>query len=809
MKVFFLFLASFLFSIPIYSQRPGGGGGGPKGRPAAIEGEIFGSIADSLTGKPMGYVTVLALKQADKSMAGGIITEDNGNFSISKLQPGIYTLKITFVGYRTKEVKDIKITAENKTFQFKKILLSPTVLETVEVVGDAPLVTYEIDKKVINVEDQTTNISQTALEILQNAPSVTVDANGNVSLRGSSSFTLLIDGIPTAMDANDALAIIPASTIKDIEIITNPSAKFDAEGTSGVINIITKKSKLEGVSLLANASAGTFDNYSGDVAINLKKEKFSIDLSGNMRQRSRPSNNIAERTTVYDSVTNVLKSDGLSDWKNSSKGFEFKFMYTPNNSHVFAAQTRFNDRLMVPYSETDFREENNGELVSEFSTDQSNFIDITGSTSSLFYQYNIERNKEHNISFKAIANLRDVTQDDTTTTIDENGNIIQGNLYTEVGPSNSYRFNADYKLPLKKGRKFEAGLQSQFGSSADDGKNYVLNLTTNEYELNALFSSEVAYTRDVHAAYTMFSGKAKSLGYQIGLRAEYTDRTITSTNLGGFASINRLDFFPSAHFSYSLKNKSQLLVSYSRRIQRPRSYYFEPFITWEGPYNVRTGNPNLTPEYINAYEVSYIKPLKERKGFASFEVYTRTVSDIITRISTVYEPSILISRPYNVGNSIAIGFEPSLNYKIKDWWRINAALNAIHLTLRGEIEDISYDRQSLNYNGRLTNTFTVKGFEIQLMSRYESRTVTAQGNSTGYFTQDASIKKSFSKNKFSLILQGRNILNTQKVVSVVETQNVSNINTWQPLYPMVNLTFSMKLNNYQKVYDRGVQMDDF
>ncbi|MFK8046317.1 MAG: outer membrane beta-barrel protein [Crocinitomicaceae bacterium] len=805
MKVLLVLLACFLISSPTFSQRPGG----PKGRPTSVEGEIFGNIVDSLSNDAMAYVTVLALKQSDKSMVGGGVTLDNGNFSIEKLKPGIYTLKISFVGYRTKEIRDIKISPENKTHQFKNLALSPTVLEVVEVIGDAPLVTYEIDKKVINVEDQTTNISQTALEILQNAPSVTVDANGNVSLRGSSSFTLLIDGIPTAMDANDALAIIPASTIKDIEIITNPSAKFDAEGTSGVINIVTKKSKLEGISLLANASAGTFDNYSGDIAINLKKEKFTIDVSGNLRQRSRPSNNVAERTTFYDSVTNVLLSDGISDWKNTSMGFEFEFMYTPNNSHVFSAQTRFNDRLMVPYSETDFREENNGELVSEFSTDQSNYIDIGGSTSSLFYQYNIKRNKDHNISFKAIANLRDVTQDDTTTSRDMAGNIVQGNLYTETGPSNSYRFNADYKLPLKNDRKFEAGLQSQFGNSADNGKNYVLNLTTNEYELNELFSSEVEYTRDIHAAYTMFSGKTKSLGYQLGLRAEYTDRKISSTNLGGFDTINRLDFFPSAHFSYSLKNKSQLLVSYSRRIQRPRSYYFEPFITWEGPNNVRTGNPDLTPEYINAYEVSYVKPIKEKKGFFSLEVYARTVSDIITRISTVYEPSILISRPYNVGNSLSIGFEPSINYKVKEWWRINAAINAIHLTLRGEIEDISYDRQSFNYNGRLTNTFSVKGFEIQLMSRYESRTVTTQGSSTGFFTQDASIKKSFSKNKFSLILQGRNILNTQKVVSRVETQNVININTWQPLFPMVNLTFSMKLNNYQKVYDRSSQMDDF
>lgn len=805
MKALSIVLFSVFFTAISFSQRPQGGP--PK--KASISGEIFGTIIDSITEKPMGYVTVLALKQTDQSMAGGIVTEGNGSFSIPNLKPGIYNLKISFVGYNTKLISDIEISAKNLTNQIKNITLIPTILSEVEVIGDMPLITYEIDKKVINVEDQNTNISQTALEILQNAPSVTVDAEGNVSLRGSSSFTLLIDGIPTAMDANDALAIIPASTIKDIEIITNPSAKFDAEGTSGVINIITKKNKLEGISLLANISAGTFNNYSGDIAVNLKKKKFTIDVSGNLRYRSRPSYSYSERVSTYDSITNKLTNEGIGDWRNESKGFKAKFMYTPNNSHIVSIKTRVNDRLMLPYSDRDYIEYNDDKQISEFSTAQYNYIALQSINSSIYYQYNFKRNKEHNISFKGVLNFINVTQDDTTVSTNKNGNIIQGNLYTEEGPTNMLRFNVDYKLPIKKDYKFQTGLQAQLGTSKDIGNNYVLNLTSNNYELNPLFSSEVDYTRDVYAAYTMFSGKTKGLGYQIGLRAEYTDRTISSTNLGSFAGINRIDWFPSAHLSYSLKNNSQILLSYSKRIQRPRSYFFEPFITWESPYSVRTGNPNLTPEYINAFEVSFIKPIKKKKGFFSLEIYVRTVNNVITRIATVYEPGILISRPYNVGSSIVTGLEPSLNYRIFDWWKMNTALNVINVNIEGQIENESYNRQSLNYNGRLTNTFTIKGFDLQLMSRYESRTVTPQGKSTGFFTQDASIKKSFSKKRYSFILQGRNILKTQKIVNELSTGNVEIYDTWEPLYPMVSLTFSMKLNNYQKIFDKGENMDDF
>lgn len=783
---------------------------GKRGGGASLSGEIFGNVIDSLTNKPMGYVTILALKQPSNDMSGGTVSSDNGNFSIQKLTPGKYNLKISFVGYETKIIENIVISKENLTYQIKTLALVSRTLNTVEVIGDKPLVTYEIDKKVINVEDQITNTSQTALEVLANAPSVTVDVDGNVSLRGSTSFTLLIDGVPTAMDANDALATIPASTIKDIEIITNPSAKFDAEGTSGVINIVTKKNKLEGVSLLANVSAGTFQNYSGDIALNYKKNAFTFNVSGNYRQRSRPSENTETRTTTYDSLTNVLKSDGISDWSMNSKGVSGEVQWKPNNSHLFVVKSRVNNRLMVPESDLEYFSYDDSVLVQNFSNYSHNFIDIFNVSSSLFYQYNIKRNKDHNLSLKAVYNFVDVTQNDTATSYNEVNEILNSNIYTEIGPSTVFRLNLDYKLPLKKGRKFETGLQSQLGKSADEGKNFVYNTISKVYEINDLYSTSVDYTRNVYAGYAIFGGKTKSLGYQIGLRAEYTDRTVTSAGFEDFTKINRMDYFPSAHLSYSLQNKDQLLVSYSKRIQRPRSYYFEPFITWESPFNVRSGNADLIPEYINAFEISYIKPLKKKKGYLSLETYYRSVSNIIRRISTIYETGVLISRPYNIGKSQSIGIEPSINYNATDWWKINSAANVYLYLLDGSIEDIDYSTQSFNWNARLTNTFKVKGgFTFQLMSRYQSKSVSAQGESFGYFTQDASIKKSFAKNKFAFTLQGRNILNTQKRGSISTIQNVDIYSERIPLYPQISLTLSIKLNNYQKVYDRSEQMDDF
>lgn len=799
LKITFLFI-SFL-SVLAISQTSNHGKMSPTG-------EIFGSIGDSITNESLSYATVIAFKQPENEMIKGIVTGTNGNFSLSELPLGNYNLKISFIGYNTKLIENIVLSKDASTHNTKKIIISPLVLNVVEVNGDKPVVTYEIDKKVINVEDQINTDGQSAIEILENFPSITVNADRTVSLRGSSSFTLLINGIPTAMDPNDALATIPASTIKEIEIITNPSAKFDAEGTSGVINIITKKNKLEGISSLINLSAGRFENYNGDLAFNLKKNKFSFDLSANINQRHHPRKSITERKTIYDSVTSVLRSEGLGSWKMAGYGAGGGILWNPNNSHVVSLKGNVRTTLMTPYNNRFYQKYDNDSLLEEFYTDQHNHIDFFNSTTSLFYQYNIKRNKDHNLSVKAIANRTYVVQSDTTLSFKENKDITAGNLYTEIGPSNSYRFNLDYQLPFTKGKKLQAGLQAQFGKSGDIGKNYIYNLVTKKYDFNPLFSSDVDYVRNVHAAYSMFSGKFKTFGYQVGLRAEYTHREITSTSSVEFNTIDRLDWFPSAHFSYSFKNKSQVLLSYSRRIKRPRSYFFEPFITWENPYNVRTGNPNLLPEYIGAFELSYIKPFK-KKGSFSAEAYYRSSVNSIKRLTFVYEPSVLISKPFNIGTSNSFGTEVSFNYTLTDWWKVNTGLNAYLFNLYGNLNEVSYDVSSFNYSGRITNTFSKKGWILQLVSRYRSGSVTAQGESKDSFTQDASLKKSFYKNRLALTLQGRNIFGTARNDSFSVTEKVTITDITRPLAPQVSLTLSIKLNNYKKIRDRGDDMDDF
>ena len=804
--VLLFFSLSCSFSI---AQPTGHGRSGSGGMQAAFKGEIYGKILDSISSKPIEYATVALYQLPDSNLISGLITPANGSFSLTDLKPGKYRLRLSFIGYEDKFFENLVISKESTTINLKDVMLAPEVMESVVIEGDDPLVKYEIDKKVINVDDQNTNLGQTAIEILANAPSITVDGDGNISLRGSSSFTLLINGIPTAMDANDALRAIPAGTIENIEIITNPSAKYDAEGTSGIINIVTKKKKLEGVSLMANLNAGTFENYGGDLAMSFGKDKITFNVTANYNSRNRPRLIEEDRLTSYDSTMSRIYNEGESSWQHYNGGINGELVYEPNNSHSLVLAGSYTKMKMLPYEYLDFFEYSDGVLLSEYRNVQEDTIDLYGASISLFYQYKIKRDPNHHITIKAINNQKDVDQFDYASFFDLNGNMTGGTKYTEFGPADFNRFNLDYVRPHKNG-KFETGVQVQLGYSADDGKNfdYVDSLQT--YVLNPQFSSFVEYSRDVYAGYGIYSGKKKSLSYQFGLRGEYTYRTVEAENFGEFDAIKRMDWFPSVHISLNRPSKTQFLLSYSRRIQRPRSWFFEPFITWESTYNVRSGNPNLTPEYINSFEFSWIRPLKQRKGFVTLESYFRSTQNMIMRVSSVYQDNVLISQPYNVGTSSSIGLEPSLVYNVSKIWKLNAAANIFYYAVEGEINDINFDNTSFNYNVRVTNTWTLKDvWNLQLVGRYESPTATAQGEQEGFTVVDASVRRSFSDGKYSLTLQGRNVLNSQKRINTLVTENVQIYSSRIPVYPMVALTFSMKVNNYKRVMSRHEAADDF
>ena len=778
---------------------------------SAIEGKIYGSITDSVTSSKMEYVGIALYNSKDSSVVTGSVSDTRGKFMLSSIPSGTYYLVISFVGYTPKYLSNIKISGEKKNHDLGNIFLNSDVtLKTVVVRGDIPTVSYEIDKKVINVEDMTTTIGQSAAEVLQNTPSIQVDAQGNVTLRGSSNYQLLINGIPTAMDAADALQAIPASTIKNIEIVTNPSAREQAEGVGGIINIITKKNKLEGASMLVNISGGNFERYSGDVAINYSTKKHTLNINAAFNQRNFPNETFEERISKFDNYTTKVLKNGEGAWKMGGPRIGAEWIYTPSPNHIFTLGSTFSRRLMEPYDNSIYEEFIDDSLVRKYENRYYGDITVTSVSNFLAYRYLIDTEGKNYINFKAIYNLRSVDEYAFNDFFDDGGTKIGGNTATEFGPSNVFRFDLDYVKTLKNKLVWEAGLQAQFGLAKDDRDNFEYDPVTKVDVRLPLFSTDVLYNRNVHAAYSLIRGKKKKLGYQIGLRTEYTYRNIEATMIPNASQIvNRLDWFPSAHFSYKLKEDQELLVSYSRRINRPRSYFFEPFITWQSPYSVHRGNANLKPEYISSIEASWIKQIKDKGNF-SVDVYAKLLNNMINRIPSVYDTNIILESPENAGNSTSLGIDPTLVYYIKDWWNTNLGVSLFYYSVTSTATGSDVTNTSFNWNINWINSLTfLKDYKFQLITKYRSRTATPLGYQEARYGVDASLRKSFWKNKLAVTLQATDILSTQRNNNFSELNNVSVYSVRDPFSPMYMVTLSLKLNNYKKIMSKKTQLDDF
>lgn len=796
------FFVLLLFPILIFAQP------NPNSRATGI---VYGSVIDSVSGTPMDYVSVALYSKKDSSVTGGSITNMKGKYEITKIPNGSYYVVISFVGYQPRVFDNIEISSEKSAHNLGELKMNNSLnLKEVTIRGDIPTVSYEIDKKVVNVENMTTTVGQSAVEVLQNTPSIQVDAQGNVTLRGSSTYQLLINGIPTAMDASDALQSIPASTIKEIEIVTNPSAREQAEGVGGIINIITKKKKLEGVSLLANISGGNFERYGGDIAVNYSTQKHTLNVNVAYNQRNNPSNITEDRISDFGTYQTRVNQQGEASWKMGGIRAGAEWIFTPNSSHIFTLGTTYGNRLMTPYDNSVFEEYTSDNLVRRYENRYAGDITVTSLSNNLSYRYLINKDGSNYLNVKGIFNLRNVDEFSNNDFFDNAGNKIGGNLATEFGPSNVFRFDVDYYKTLKNKMIWEAGIQAQFGIAKDDRKNFEYDPVTQTDVLQALFSTDVQYNRNVHAAYSMIKGKKKKLGYQIGVRAEYTFREIEATNIPNASeTVNRIDFFPSAHFSYKLSDKDEFLLSYSRRINRPRSYYFEPFITWVSPYSVRTGNANLQPEYISSFEMSWIRKMKDKGNF-SVDVYAKLLNNLINRIPAVYDTNIIIEAPANAGNSISLGMDPTWVYFLTDWWNSNLGASVYYYNVTSRINNTETTNESVNWNINWINSFTIKGdYKLQLIAKYRSRTATPLGYMDENYGLDASIRKSFMKNKLAVTVQASDILSTRRDITFNSTNNIEVFRVRNPFSPMYMVTLSLKLNNYSKTMSRKEQLDDF
>jgi outer membrane cobalamin receptor len=768
-----------------------------------FNGKIKGKVIDKLSNHPIEYATITIYTTTDNSLVTGTITDLDGNFEVKNLPKNIYKVEITFLGYAKITKPEVPV-GKTGTTDIGSVYLQPDgqILEEVVVVANQSSVEYQIDKKVIAVSEQMTSASMSAVEVLENIPSIQVDFEGNVMLRGSSGFTVLIDGKPTVLDPSDVLRQMPASSILNIEIITNPSSRYQPDGTGGIINIVTKKNRMQGLNGLANANAGMFNNYGADLLLNYRKDNVNFYVSGDFRNRSFPGESFTERRTIQDGQTTIITSEGQSQRGGQGKGLRAGLDWDITEKDLFSLGVRFGEHAHGGTSELTYitsYEPANG-IIEEFSSNESvrggQFLSLTNNMVHKFEK------KGHELALQVNYRYRNGDEFSENLLSDVVNGITSGARTTEKGPSSRWDIRLDYNHPLSKKAGFETGLQFRKSYSVDDTELFWYETTVKDFVIQEDKSNTTNYDRKIMALYGIFKGEINRLGYQAGLRTEYTFRDIESVNLGQNFTIDRWDIFPTAHLSYKLPDDNQVMASYSRRIDRPRGWNLEPFITWSDLFNVRQGNPGLLPEYIDAMEMAYLKTWK--KSSFSLETYYRIRHNKIERILEVYDEETFLMTFDNVGKDYSLGLEGMFNLTPFKWWEVNLMGNLFDYRIEGELDEQSFSNRSFNWNTRLNNTFKLsKNLRFQLSFNYNSPSVSAQGENLGYYVFNSALRSDFLDKRLSVVLQVRDIFRSRERVSITESSNFYNYRSRRSFAPMVSASVSYRINNYRNKKGRN------
>jgi outer membrane receptor protein involved in Fe transport len=760
-------------------------------------GRVLGEIKEKESGHAIEYATIRLYNSTDSIMMTGTVSRPDGSFVLEPISYGSYYLVISFMGYQSVETDEFNVSRENSIYDLGDIFLSSnaTLLNEVEIVANHHNIDFQIDKKVISVNQQLASASQTAVEILESVPSIRVDIEGNVSLRGSSGITVLIDGKPTVLDASDVLSQIPASTIQNIEIITNPSAKYEPDGSGGIINVITKKSRTLGFQGILNASTNTFGMYRGDLLFNYNTGKVNYFISGQYGTRPRIGESINERrTTDNDTVTTVI-SEGAYERLGGRSEFKAGMDWNINPNNQFSLEFSTGRYQRKSISTLDYSTSRNIDIfdIEEISENESeragNYSSITSNFRHIFNQEN------HTLNVQIDLQKRNGTEYAENFLYGQDRELNIGSKTTEDGPSDRLEIKIDYSLPITEKQKFEAGFQLRKSLSDEVTNFYLFDEEAGDFIVQDKFWNNTTYDRNIFSGYGIYQGEIKDFGYQLGLRSEYTFRNISTAADEKEFLIDRWDFFPTLHFSYNITDEDQLMASYSRRIDRPRGYFLEPFLTWSDLYNVRRGDPDIQPEFIDAFELGYLKEWD--KSRFSIEGYYRIQYNKVERIQSVYDAGVLLTTFANVGTDYSLGIESMFNIAFFNWWDFTLMGNIFDYRIEGERENIPFEFSSFNWSARLDNTFKLnKMFRLQIHGQYNGPSITSQGKHFEYYELNAGLRADMLSNKLSAVIQVRDIFSTHRHRFESEGPGFYNYGERTTAGPIFSLSLSYRINNY-------------
>ncbi len=795
----YFFLVVLLFTTDtVFSQRPQGSGGGD--RPNT---EVLGYVLDDATGSAIQYANVMLHRMDSGDAVTGTISNEAGRFNISPVRPGNYFVTVKFMGFEELQIDSITITFATPSADLGTLRIKAASIdgESVVVERERTTMEYKIDKKVINVGQDITSSSGTAVEVLENVPSVTVDIDGNVELRGSSNFTVLIDNRPSILDGNEALQTIPASTIDKIEIITNPSAAYDPDGVSGIINIITKKDKLEGISGIANMNAGMLGQLGGDFLLNYRNDKYTFYVSAayNIRAHEGQDTSLSQ-TTVDDTIFSVTQS-GNRRFEHGGVRLRGGLDYNLTDQDVLGINVSYGSRGFNMSSNNKFGEYTNY-LLTPFESTTTASSDRGGGYYSLRGSYEHQfGGPTHRLEIDADYSIRESDEESITEQFDISKNQISGRITTEKGPTTRGHLEMKYEQPYANDGKIEAGYQFRTGNSADESGLQDWDSVSTEYVTVSSYDYDTEYRRNIQSLFGVVSNNYGKLGIQGGFRAEYTFRNIAIVDSAEF-EIDRWDYFPSVHLSYNITPTQKFMTSYSRRISRSRGWFLEPYETWTDAYNVRVGNPGLKPEYINSFEAGYMKYFG--KNMLSAELYSRETTNLVEGVQSVYSENVILHTFDNVGRSISVGSEISLRLIPLRWWDFNLMGNLYHYEIKDQPSTLRQNIESDNWSLRFNNNFSLgKAVKLQVNAMYNSASVTAQGERDAMFFLNAGARLTLIENKLSATINIRDILDTGDHESTSQGENFYVYQSSNRAAPIISASLKYVFNNYRSKDQQG------
>ena len=728
---------------------------------------ISGLIVDKDNGAAMQFVNVVVLNTADSSIVVGSLSDEAGAFRLQGVVKGSYLVRFKFIGYNELFVP-LEVQGTERQIEMGVVEIVPSALTTGDVVVEVerPLMETSIDKRVYNVDQDLAAKGGTAEDVLQNVPSIEIDQDGRISLRGNANVIILIDGRPSTLSGSSRAAIlnsIPAESIERIEIVTNPSAKYDPDGMTGIINIVLKKNKLLGLNGNLSISRGTGNSNNASFGINYRTSRFNLYANYSNRNTEGYRNFYSYRERELSGDLEIFNQSRLGRDLNSGNTLKAGFDFNVKEGHTWGVSFTYGNSSRGRL----------GLLSNDMTTNAAGTRSWYRNATENTLSKSLDLNTNYQWIFKEKKGelMFDVNYSRSTGRMlgdyDEYGftSADEGLYYKER--LNNPESGGILTAALDIVNRFADNMQVEYGLKAVVNSNDRTQFRE-IYDFNsALYIPDVSINNDfrlneqIYSVYGIFAQKLDKVHYQVGMRLEQAlvrPELLTTNQL--FKN-DYFSFFPSVHVVFPLKKKQDLFVSYSRRINRPGTQSLNPFVEFTDPFNIRYGNPNLRPEYTNSFEMGYNREFK--KISINNTVYYRHSTDVLQRITVFDEQGRGAVTWDNLNQTINWGYEGVATYKVNKWWKNVISVNVYQLYLI-TTNPLLNNNSGINWNAKITSSFDLwnKSAAIQINGRYTAPRVVPQGFVQPGPAVDISFQKSFLKQSLSLTIRVSDVFDTQR-----------------------------------------------